>query len=164
LVIEIQDLNMKKNGFTKIELLIVIFLMIVMIGVDIAVVLYLNQKSRDIAVLSDIKQIQNGLDDFLLVNSTYPLSTEAVNLNDVYANTEKLCTDGFKKASEKCVRTILASLPNSDLANGNIFKYQSLDGLDYKIEFILKTNFKAQGLTIGKNCATSTQILSQPCF
>ena len=155
---------MKKNGFTQIELIIVIFLLIIMIAVDIAVVLYLNLKSRDIAVLSDIKQIQSGLDAYLIVNSQYPVASEPVNLNDVYANTEKLCTDGFKKRTEKCSQEILAPVPNSDLLAGNIYKYQSVDGQNYKLEFILKTNFKAQGLSRGQNCAANNQILSQPCF
>lgn len=155
---------MKKNGFTQIELIIVIFLIVLIIAVDIAVVLYLNQKSGDISVLNDIKQLQSGFDEYLIANTAYPVSLEIVNLNDIYANTEKLCTDGFKKMSEQCKRNILVPLPNSDLAGSNTYRYQSIDGLDYKIEFSLKTNFKAQGLSQGINCASSSQILSQPCF
>jgi type II secretory pathway pseudopilin PulG len=152
-----------KNGFTKIELIIVIFLIIVMIAFDIIIVLYLNVKTRDIMVLSDIKQIQSGLDTYLVENSEYPIATEPVNLNDVYASTEKLCSDGFKKNTDQCGRLILNVVPNSDLANGNIYKYQS-DGQNYKIEFSLKGNFKAQELSRGINCATNNQILSQACF
>lgn len=154
---------MTKNGFTKIELIIVIFLLILMIAVDIAIVLYLNLKSRDIEVLNDLKQIQSGLDVYLGENSQYPIFSEPVNLNDVYAGTEKLCVEGFKKKNFQCSRLILASIPNSDLAAGNIYKYQS-DGKEYKIEFSLKGNFKAQNLSKGLNCATNNQILNQACF
>lgn len=154
---------MNKNGFTKIELIIVIFLIIIMIGFDIAMVLYLNLKSRDIAVLSDINQIQSALDVYLIENSQYPIAPEPVNLDDVYAGTEKLCVDGFKKKTDSCKRIILAPIPNSDLLAGNIYKYQS-DGQNYKIEFVLKGNFKAQELSRGINCATNLQILSQACF
>jgi type II secretory pathway pseudopilin PulG len=155
---------MKKNGFTKVELLVVIFLVILMIALDIVIVLYLNLKARDIAVLSDIKQIQSALDVYLIKNSHYPLALDQISLNDIYANSEKLCADGFKKKDEKCSQTILAAIPNSDIKAGNIFTYQSAGEQDYKIEFILKTNLKASGLSRGKNCATNKQILSQPCF
>ena len=155
---------MNNRGFTKIELIVVIALIIAMVAVDIALILYLNLKSKDIAVLSDIKQIQSGLDNYLLLNNNYPIEAVAVALNDPYANTEKLCTDGFKKNSESCSQTILAPVPNSFLNQGNTFKYQSTDGQNYKIEFTLNTNFKAANLSKGLNCASNNQILSQPCF
>lgn len=155
---------MKKNGFTQIELLIVIFLMIIMIAFDIAIVLYLNLKNRDLGVINDIKQIQSGLDAYLIKNSQYPVAGEAINFNDVYASTQKLCAEGFRKKVEKCNQEILAPIPNSDMNSGNIYIYQSEDGQNYKIEFTLKTNFKALGLARGKNCALNNQIISQPCF
>lgn len=155
---------MKKNGFTQIELIVVIFLLIAMIAVDIVVVLYLNLKSGDINVLSDIKQIQSGLDVYLITNNHYPIAEEPVYLNDVYAGTEKLCTEGFQKRTVKCSRDILAPIPNGGLVEGNLYKYQSETGQDYKIEFVLKTNFKAQELSRGKNCAINNQIINQPCF
>lgn len=155
---------MKQKGFSTIELIIAVFLVLAVIAIDIIVIWYLNLKSRDIAVLSDIKQIQSGLDLYLDINTHYPLAGEPINLNDAYAGTEKLCADGFKKNSDNCSRVILSPVPNSDLKKGNIYKYQSADGLNYKIEFNLKTNFKAQNLSQGLNCATNSQILSQPCF
>jgi type II secretory pathway pseudopilin PulG len=155
---------MNSRGFTKIELLVVAFLIVIVIAFDIAIVLYLNLKSRDIAVLNDIKQIQSGLDAYLLKNGEYPIAVTPIVLNDIYANTEKLCVEGFRKKTEKCNFNILAPIPNSDLMNGNFLKYQSEDGQSYKIEFILKTNFKAQGLSRGQNCASNNQIISQVCF
>jgi hypothetical protein len=155
---------MTKNGFTKFELIAVIFLVAVAIVFDILFILYLNQKSRDIAVLSDIKQIQSGLDIYLIKNSHYPEALAPISLNDIYANSQKLCAEGFMKTEAKCSQTIFNPVPNSDLAAGNIFIYQSAGAQEYKIEFNLKTNLKAQGLSRGKNCATNNQILSQPCF
>jgi len=135
-----------------------------MIAFDIAIVLYLNFKKSDLAILTDIKQIQSGLDAYLVKNAEYPVVIETVALNDVYASTQKLCFEGFRKANEKCSREILNPIPNSRINSGGRYKYQSPDGKNYKIEFFLKTNFKALNISKGKNCATNSQILSQPCF
>ncbi|MCX6740275.1 MAG: type II secretion system protein [Candidatus Parcubacteria bacterium] len=157
---------MKQNGFTKIELLVVIILILFMIVLDIVFVLYLNQKSRDIQVLSDIKQIQNGLDLYLANNTTYPETNGKVPLNDNYLGTEKLCTDGFKRYDDKCSKIIFNYMPFSQYQNANEkpYYFQTISiGLDYQLEFELKTNFKDLGLKKGINCASSIQILSQPC-
>lgn len=156
---------MPESGFTKIEILIFILAVIVVSAVDGFVIFYLNNKTADIQVLSEISQIRSGLDIFLQANNFYPVLSEPTELNDSYIGTEKLCVDGFKRSNEKCNKTIFDSLPDSFRSAGNVYIYRSIsNNSDYQIEFILKTNFRAQGLKKGKNCATNSQIISQPCF
>jgi len=156
---------MSSKGFTKIEVLIVVILSLIIIGVDIFVISYLNSKEQAIQVLSEINQIRSGLEVFLLTNNYYPETATPVALNDAYESTEKLCFEGFKKLTEGCKKTILNPVPNFYLSQGNSYTYKSIDNnKNYQLEFVLKTNFREQGLLKGKNCATNSQITSQPCF
>jgi competence protein ComGC len=156
---------MHNQAMTKIEILLVISICSLIIIFDIFYISYLDNKSRDIQILSEVKQIQSGLDLFFLSNNYYPESKEALELNDDYVGTEKLCLEGFKRATDKCSRVILETVPNFFLNKDNKYIYKSAgDKLNYQLEFVLKTNNKKLGLVKGKNCATNTQILSQPCF
>jgi len=153
-----------KNGFTKIEVLIFILLIVMVVAMDIVVIWYLSLKNKDIQVLSEIDQIKSGLEVYLLKNNFYPATSSIVNLNDPYG-TEKLCGEGFKKLADNCVQNILNPIPNQYLSEGNSYRYKrSDDGQNYQLEFNLITNFKNLSLTKGKNCATNIQIISQPCF
>ncbi len=155
---------MKTNGFTKIELLIVGIIAVLIIGFDIGLILYLNLKVRDLQVLSDIRQIQSGLDAYLVINSKYPEIAGKVNLNDDYLGTEKLCADGFKRANDRCSKVILNRMPYSQKGSESPYKYQLIaEGSNFQIEFELKTNFKSLGLTKGLNCADNSGIKSQAC-
>ena len=156
---------MSNSGFTKIDILIFVLAVIIACIMDGAVIYYLNNKTADIQVLTEVSQIRSGLDVYLQANNFYPPFETPTQLNDSYIGTEKLCLEGFKRFSEKCKRLILDKIPNIFRTEGIYYTYQSLNNnQDYKIEFVLKTNFKNQGLTKGKNCATNSQIFSQPCF
>ncbi|MCX6744747.1 MAG: hypothetical protein NTX82_04450 [Candidatus Parcubacteria bacterium] len=154
-----------KNGFTKIEVLIFILLIVMVVAMDVAVIWYLSLKNKDIQVFSEIDQIKSGLEVYLLKNNFYPESNGIINLSDSYSGTEKLCGDGFKKITDNCSQNILKPIPNQYLAEGNIYRYKrSDDGQNYQLEFNLVSNFKNLGLKKGKNCANNIQIISQPCF
>lgn len=151
-----------KNGFTKIEVLIFILLIVIVVAMDIFVILYLNTKNRDIQVLSEVDQIRSGLEVYLLKNNKYPGLEDIMVLNDNYQGTEKLCSNGFKKKTDDCIRDILNPIPNQ---YGSVYRYRANQAAsDYMLEYELKTNFKSLGLSKGKICVTNLQILSQPCF
>lgn len=61
-----------KKGFTLIELLIVIAIIGLIASLSVAAVNNAKQKSRDSRRLSDIKQIQSGLDMYLSDKGFYP--------------------------------------------------------------------------------------------
>jgi hypothetical protein len=156
---------MNNKGITKIEIIIVIGLVALVVAADIVVISYLNSKKQDIQVLAEVSQIRSSLDLFLARNSYYPGPAKPTGLNDVYASTQKLCIEGFKKFSDSCAVNILNPIPNDYLNSGNIYVYSLTDnGQNYKLEFNLKTNFSQSGLKQGKNCANNSQILSQACF
>ncbi len=153
------------RGITKIEIIIVIFLVVIIIAADIFAAQYLGKKSRDINILSDISQMRSSLEAYLMINNHYPVAGEVVSLNDSYLGTEKLCVEGFKRLGDICTKTLLKPVPNAYLKEGNIYSYKSTDSdLNYQIQFTLNTNFVKFGLTKGVNCATNTTITSAPCF
>ncbi|MCX6743075.1 MAG: hypothetical protein NT116_02445 [Candidatus Parcubacteria bacterium] len=156
---------MSSKGFTKIEVLIVAIIALIIITVDIFVILYLNKKNQDIQTLLEVSQIRSGLEVYLMANNYYPVAEAPVVLNDDYQGTEKLCIEGFKKISDQCQKNILNSIPNFYIKQGNSYTYKSIDNnKNFQVEFNLLNNFKELGLLKGKNCATNTQINSQPCF
>ena len=61
-----------KKGFTLIELLIVIAIIGLIASLSVAAVNNAKQKSRDARRLSDIKQVQSGLDMYLSDKGFYP--------------------------------------------------------------------------------------------
>lgn len=155
---------MRGNGFTKIEFLIAVILILIVIGVDIIVVSYLNNKERDIKVLSEIDQLRSALEVNIQLNNHYPRQSETIPLNDSNLGTEKLCSEGFRRVTDSCEKNILLPIPNQYKPEGNVYTYQSIDnGQNYKIEFTLQTDFKDLGLAKGINCADQQQIYSQPC-
>jgi len=156
---------MKLRGITKIEIILVIVLVIIVIIANFFIISYLNNKNRDVQVLSEVKQIRSALDLFFLVNNRYPEAEEVVFLNDEYAETEKLCLSGFSQLKEACDKPILNPVPNYFKDKGSYFAYQSIDNnQDYKLEFFLITNLKNQGLQKGKICASSSQLENKPCY
>jgi len=156
---------MKKNGFTKIDILIFVGLIIIVVVVDVFVVSYFNKKERDIQMLSEVNQIRSSLEVYLHYNNEYPEANEPVVLNDAYEATEKLCQEGFKRFIDSCQKDILKQIPNQFFAEGNRYYYQSIDSqTNYKLEFNLDTDFKELGFLKGKNCADNFQIINQACF
>jgi hypothetical protein len=150
---------------TKIEVVIIIFLILLAIGGDIFANWYLNKKARDITILSEINQIRSALEVFLSANNYYPKTTDFVALNDAYLGTQKLCLEGFKRESDICSKNILDPLPNFYTKQGNAYAYKSVEnGQNYEIQFTLNTNFPQFGLKKGINCATNLTIISQPCL
>ncbi len=156
---------MPAKGITKIEILIFVLIALLIIIGDIVFISYLNTKTQDIQVLSEVSQIRDSLEVFLLNNDYYPQAEDVVMLNDVYSETEKLCLSGFKKMGDICEKDLLVPIPNQYFSQGNRYFYKSInDNKNYQLEFTLKSNFPKQGLVKGKNCATNEGISSQPCF
>jgi len=67
--------NRLKNGFTIIELVVVITIIIVLAGIVMVSVSYYNQKAKATWVLAEIKQIQKALDLYKVDYGYYPYQT-----------------------------------------------------------------------------------------
>lgn len=153
------------RGVTRVELLVVGIICVFVLLIDISVIWYVNRKAADIQTLSDVQQIRAALEVYISHNNYYPESTEMIELNNAYASTQKLCTDGFKQFNAPCDKTIMRVIPNTNYGNGNRYFYQAVaESKDYNIQFTLQTNFRGQGLIQGTQCATSSGISSQSCF
>jgi hypothetical protein len=135
-----------------------------LIFADAVLIYYLKAKEHDLKVLSEVSQIRSALETYLMLNNYYPLAEEPTKLNDSYLGTEKLCTDGFYRINVNCSKEIIKPIPQAYLAQGETYIYQTNDARNFKLEFTLKTNFKAYGLLKGKNCANNAQISSRACF
>ncbi len=153
------------KGFSKIEIIIVILVIVLLLAGDYFLISYLNKKTQDIKVLSEVSQIRSSLEVYLNTNNFYPEKQSPELLNDPYNSTEKLCLSGFKRSNDDCEKHILKTVPNAYLNKGNAYTYQSINNnKNYLLEFNLLTNFKDLGLLKGKACADNLQITSQPCF
>ena len=153
------------KGFTKTELLIVAVLVFIVLIIDVFVIIHLNNKIHDIRVLSDISRIRSGLEVYLYNYNYYPSVDSVVDLNSPYVETQKLCLSGFESFDTKCEKNILNPLPNFYEDEDEIFRYLSAeDNQNYQLEFILKTNFRQQGLVKGVVCADNYNMSNSPCF
>jgi len=149
-------------GMTKTQAITVGIIAALVVIADIFGILYLQNRTRDITVLSEISQIRSALEVYRVRNSFYPRTTAAVTLGDAYAGTQQLCNDGFHRLGDACTAVILARVPD---AYGVGYQYRSLqDGADYQIQFTLSTTLRMFGFNAGTSCATSAGLTNQSCF
>ncbi|MEX1123836.1 MAG: prepilin-type N-terminal cleavage/methylation domain-containing protein [Patescibacteria group bacterium] len=66
---------MKKYGFTLIEVLTVMFIIGILVTITSYVFAKSLERNRDTQRLSDLNNIKNSLEQFYLVNKTYPYNT-----------------------------------------------------------------------------------------
>lgn len=156
---------MSNRGFSKIEIIIVVFVILLFVAGDIFASRYLAAKTKDVKVLSEISEIRSGLELYSYLNNFYPQIAEPTTLNDSYVGTEKLCREGFERFSEKCTKVLMDKIPNFYYSEGNRYLYQAVNNYsDYLLEFNLETDFPELQLTKGKKCATNLQILNKSCY
>jgi prepilin-type N-terminal cleavage/methylation domain-containing protein len=66
---------MKKNGFTLLEILVVISIIAILVALGTAAYSTAQKKGRDARRQSDIKAIQNGFEQYYSKNNAYPTTT-----------------------------------------------------------------------------------------
>lgn len=67
-----------KKGFTLLELLVVIAIIAILASVGLGSYTRSQRKARDARRRSDLKQIQNALEQYYSINGSYPNSEDAV--------------------------------------------------------------------------------------
>lgn len=153
-----------KRGFTLIELLVVIAI-IALVGTFAAVAVNsARAKQRDATRLSQVRQLQSGLEDFFNERNTYPAG-DRLPLGDA-ALSACMSLDGFGGdcGSDRTVfmRVIiptidsgLSGLVGCGTPARNAYCYsQTVQGTGYQIEFELERGVAEAGLAKGVNCAT----------
>ncbi len=162
---------MNIHGMTKIEILIVA-LIIGLLGVS-AVLAISNARSqaRDAVRLSDIRQIQTGLELAFNDFSSYPESLTPSALGTPSANC--LRQDGFAASCNRTTDTIyvevIAPPPTAGLnglvscgGENNVYCFTGFQGA-YRIQFELEKAQPLLNLVKGVNCATESGFEAGTC-
>lgn len=75
---------MKKNGFTLLEILVVISIIGILVALGTAAYSTAQKKGRDAKRKADIKAIQNGFEQYYSKNGSYPTTTVQANDSTIF--------------------------------------------------------------------------------
>ncbi|MBU2509419.1 MAG: type II secretion system protein [Patescibacteria group bacterium] len=125
---------MKKNGFTILELLIVLAIVGMLAAAAIFMLNVSRSKTRDAKRISDISVLRSGLSQYWLQMASYPVSNGS-NLGQSAQNTNFLTTEGFVGA-EGGGNVILQAVPIGPKSNEFYFYKADVGG--YSIRFVLE--------------------------
>lgn len=133
--------SMKRNGFTLVELLIVLSIIGVFTSFATSNFIEVRMKARDAQRKSDILTIQTALEHYKSDNGTYPISTSG----GTYVNNTP-CGQTFSSGSTQYI-SIIPCDPlgtSSNYNNGNYY-YYSADGSSYTLAGCLERKNDPQG-------------------
>lgn len=153
---------MERPNFTRIELLIVGLVIGVLGVVAVFSIMNARAQARDAVRLSDVRQVQAGLELYFNDSSVYPSGSDALAIGT--PSTVCLSDAGFSSSCNPATETVyldtVPATPKSGL-NGAVECGESTDvycyfsnGEAYMIEFELEKNNNLLGLQKGLNCAT----------
>ncbi len=156
------------KGFTKIEVLIIAAI-IGILGISAVVAISTaRSRTRDAVRMSDVRQLQAGLELYFIKNNEYPLSINHMALG----NTGAMClsSSGFASVCNDAIYLeSVSATPKSGLAGlsscsdiANAYCYLAQDG-DYRVQFELEHANPAIGLVEGLNCATPSGLEAGVC-
>jgi prepilin-type N-terminal cleavage/methylation domain-containing protein len=113
----------KQNGFSLLELLIVILVIIGLATISAVAVNSQRAKARDAKRISDIRQIQTALEFYKSDEGEYPVVADPIILGKEQV---KLCgkaEGGFVSASKECqeASTYMTAIPTDPLSGKDYF-------------------------------------------
>lgn len=154
----------KQNGFTLLEILVVVAI-IALIGVFAAVAVNAaRSKQRDATRIANVRQMQSALEDYFNETNSYPIG-EFIPLGDA-AQSACLSLGGFRADCSAESAVFLRFVPPTygdgldglvacgDPARDAFCYTQREQGDGYVIHFELENALSAVGLQKGVNCAT----------
>jgi prepilin-type N-terminal cleavage/methylation domain-containing protein len=145
---------LKNNkGFSLVELLVVISIIVLLSTIAMVSLNSIRQKARDTKRIADAKQISIALDFYFDKKELYPITTTAIILGT--KNYSCLSENGFV-ASCNAELVYMKSIPSAPIPPiENQYTYISNDGNNYQLSFILeKIN---QNLGPGVNCLVTKE-------
>lgn len=162
---------MNKQGFTKIEFLVVAGIVGLLGVVAVIAVSTARTQTRDAIRLSDVRQIQTGLELFFNDRNRYPEVSQAVPLGE--PSVRCLSEEGFAPACSRAIEVVyldaIASTPTQGLSGAsacggirNAYCYVGFNG-SYRIQFELERRQPVLGLQKGINCASEEGFEAGPC-
>jgi general secretion pathway protein G len=124
----------RADGFTLIELMIVMAIIVILAG--IATALYVNsiQRSKEAVLKSDLFRMRDAIDQYYADKNKYPASLEAL-VSEKYLRTVPV--DPMTNSSETWQTTMAEPQPGSSFSDTGIFDVKSgaedtaLDGTRY---------------------------------
>lgn len=124
----------KQNGFSLLELLIVILVIVALATISAVAVNSQRAKARDAKRISDIRQIQTALEFYKSDEGEYPVVTQPIVLGKQIM---KLCgktEGGFVSADKACkeATTYMASIPSDPLAGRDYIYLGNAENYDLK--------------------------------
>ena len=145
-------LNYQRQGFTLIEMLVVIFILGVLLTLTVASLANSRATTRDIIRVSDVRQLQSALELYFYNKNAFPVAAEIVLGSadyGVFCDT----ASGFQGSEEGCSAVYFKKLPSAPLPPAdNSYIYNSADGKNYTLTFTLE---KETGtLAAGQRTAT----------
>lgn len=123
-----------KQGFTLIELLVVIAVIALLSTLAVVALGSARNKVNDSKRLSDMRDVQNGLELYYTNHNAYPM-TDGDGVSIGVGTAACLNDEGF--ASANCANPYLAVLPR-DPSSGT-YQYRSTDGKSYTIVAVLQS-------------------------
>ena len=159
---------MYTKGFTKIEILIIAGIIGILGVTAVVAVSTARSRTRDAVRMSDVRQLQAGLELYFIDHNEYPESLEYKALGTV--GTMCLSEQGFSSVCNGNVYLeSVGATPSSGLEGlsscsdiSNAYCYLAENG-DYRVQFELEHNNPIIGLQEGLNCATQTGLSSGTC-
>ena len=159
---------MYKNGFTKIEILIIAAIIGVLGLTAVFAVMTARSRTRDAVRMSDVRQLQAGLEIYFVDFNTYPESLNYTALGT--ATTQCLASAGFtSNCSDNTYLEAVPAIPSSGLDElsscsdtSNAYCYAAENG-EYRINFELEHANPLIGLQKGINCATESGLEPGEC-
>lgn len=121
-----------KQGFTIVELLIVIVVIAVLAAITIVVYSNIQARAQFSRSQSDLKSIVKALELYKIDNNAYPISDDLPGcVYDWCGWDQAMGNDFIPGLSPKYMSTI-PQMP-SELANGDTYLYQGRGGTDYQL-------------------------------
>ncbi len=77
-------MRLKNRGFTLLELLVVIAIIGVLATIILASLATAKARSRDTRRIADLKQLQQGVENYFENNGTYPITSDLTSLYPTY--------------------------------------------------------------------------------
>lgn len=147
----------RKNGFTLVELLIVIVIIGILASIGIASFSSSQMKSRDTQRKANLKQIANALEIYYNDKGQYPAGEATGQMMGCGAGATNVCTWGVSEFSNTTTGTIyIARLPTDPSSNSYYYRATAASGLytKYQLYARLENTQDKSIIVTDVNCGT----------
>lgn len=138
-----RSLNKSTNGFTIVELLIVVVVIAILAAITIVSYNGITEKSRYAAMRSDLQSINKAILMYHAENGTYPITPgSSATCSGSWCGWDQATGDGFVPGLTPKYISSTPQLATSN-SNGDTFLYRSPDGLNYKLIRLFSSGLSA---------------------